>query len=66
MKQMQESLSLDYRIMRVVLSSSNPVETMHKINTGGYSIITLLDTLEVLDAKSTIEDYELSRKQQGK
>lgn len=61
MKAMQESLSVDYRIMRVVLASDNPIDTVHKIRTGVYSIRTLLDTLEVLDAKATIEEYEALR-----
>lgn len=66
MKAMQESLSIDYRIMRVVLASDNPIDTMHNIKTGVYSIRTLLDTLEVLDAKATMEEYEALRRSASK
>jgi hypothetical protein len=41
-----------------VTASSNPVETMQMINSGQISIRTLLDTLEILDAKSALEDHE--------
>lgn len=55
----------DYRIMRVVAASDNPIETLHKIRTGQYSVITLLDTLEYLDVQATIrEDEEMRRKAQ--
>lgn len=53
----------DYRVMRVVMSSSDPIETLHKIRTGQYSIITFLDMLEMLDVQATIrEDEEARRK----
>ena len=47
--------------MRVVLASSNPIETLHKIRNGEYSIITFLDTLEMLDVRSALEEYETKR-----
>ena len=46
----------DYRIVRVVLASNNPIETMAAINSGRYSIITLLDTLEMLDIQDTFKE----------
>lgn len=61
MKAMQASLSIDFRIMRVVLASNNPIETMHNIRNGKYSVITLLDVIEILDAKATIEEFEQNR-----
>ena len=48
----------DFRILRVVFSSSDPIDTLHKIRTGQYSIITLLDMLEYLDVKETISEDE--------
>ena len=47
--------------MRAVFSSSDPIETLHKFNTGQYSIITLLDMLELLDVKETLEEDERKR-----
>lgn len=44
--------------MKVVLSSSNPIDTLHKINNNEYSIITFLDMLEILDAQTTIKENE--------
>lgn len=61
MKGLYDNLSIDYRIMRVVLASSNPLETVQEINSDRYSIIALLDTLEILDAKITLEEYENKR-----
>ena len=61
MKRMQEALSIDFRIMRVVLSSNNPMDTLHKIRNGEYSVKTLLDVIEILDAKATIEEFETAR-----
>lgn len=51
----------DARIMRVVMESSDPIATLHAIRTGTYSVITLLDMLEMLDVRETIreqQDYE--------
>ena len=49
--------------MRVVFSSSDPMETLQKFNSGYYSVITLLDMLEMLDVKETIrEDQERQQK----
>lgn len=39
-----------------MIASNNPIETMAAINSGRYSIITLLDTLEMLDIKDTLEE----------
>ena len=48
----------DFRVMRVVFSSSDPIDTLHKIRTNQYSIITFLDMLEYLDVKDTIAENE--------
>ena len=49
--------------MRVVFSSSDPMETLQKFNSGYYSVIALLDMLEMLDVKETIrEDQERQQK----
>lgn len=48
----------DFRVMRVVFSSSDPMDTLHKIRTNQYSIITFLDMLEYLDVKDTIAENE--------
>lgn len=56
----------DFRIMRVVMASSDPIDTLHKIRTGQYSIITLLDMLEMMDVQQTImEDEMKSRERQA-
>lgn len=49
----------DYRIMRVVMASDNPINTLQKIRTNQYSIITLLDVLEMLDVKDTLEEQSM-------
>ena len=54
-KRMLKEFSGDYRVMRVVMASNNPLETLHKIRTNQVSIITFLDTLEFLDVKNTID-----------
>lgn len=51
----------DYRIMRVVFSSDNPMEVLHKFRTGQYSVITLFDMLELLDVRETIREDEIIR-----
>lgn len=61
MKKLDEQLSIDGRVMKVVMASPNPVETFHRIRTDQYSIGTFLDTLEFLDAKITLEEYEAAR-----
>lgn len=58
---MIKEFSGDYRIMRVVMSTSDPIETLHKIRTGYYSIITFLDMLEMLDVQATIREDESDR-----
>lgn len=56
----------DFRIMRVVMASSDPINTLHRIRTGQYSIITLLDMLEMMDVQQTImEDEMKSRERQA-
>lgn len=55
---MEEKFSGDYRVLRVVMASSNPIDTLHRIQTNQYSLITFLDTLEFLDVKATIEDEQ--------
>lgn len=54
-RRMLKEFSGDYRVMRVVMASNNPLETLHKIRTNQVSIITFLDTLEFLDVKNTID-----------
>lgn len=49
--------------MRVVLASSDPVETLHNFRTGRYSIITLLDMLEILDVKETLTEDARKREE---
>lgn len=61
MKRVIDEFSGDYRVMRVVLSSSDPISTLHKIRNGHYSIHTFLDMLEMLDVKSTMEELEIMR-----
>lgn len=53
----------DYRILRVVLSSKDPIEILHNFNTGKYSVITLLDMLEMLDVKETITEDSIKRQE---
>lgn len=47
--------------MRVVFASDNPIEVLHKFRTNQYSVITLLDMLEMLDVRETIREDELAR-----
>ena len=47
--------------MRVVLASKDPLTTMQNIRSDKYSIHTLLDVLEMMDVKTTIEMEELER-----
>lgn len=49
----------DYRVMRVVMSSKTPLETLHKIRTNQISLKTFLDMLEFLDVKETIEEQKM-------
>lgn len=64
MKKLEEELSIDGRLMRVVMSSPSPLDTFHKLRTDQISIGTFLDTLEFLDAKITLEEYEAARLQE--
>lgn len=45
----------------MVMMSSNPVDTLHNFRTGKYSIITLLDMLEMIDVQTTIREDEEKR-----
>lgn len=59
----------DYRILRVVFSTENPIATLHAIRSGQYSIITFLDMLEMLDVRDTLREEEIYQgklKQKGK
>ena len=38
------------------MASSDPLETLHNINTGRYSIRTILELIEFLDVKETVEE----------
>lgn len=49
----------DYRIYRVCMESSDPIETYHKIKMGHYSIATFLDVLELLDVRDTIREDKI-------
>lgn len=43
------------------MMSSNPIDTLHSFRTGKYSIITLLDMLEMIDVQTTIREDEEKR-----
>lgn len=63
---MVKEFSGDYRILRVVFASSDPLESLHKLRRGEYSIITLLNMLEMLDVKETLreeEEFQIKQKQ---
>lgn len=64
MKRLQEKFKGDYRIMKVCMASNNPLETLQGIRNGSYSVRTLLDILEMLDAKATIEENEMLKMKQ--
>lgn len=53
----------DLRILRVCMASSDPIETLHNIRTGRYSIITFLDTLELLDVQATMQENSVHLRQ---
>ena len=40
------------------MASSDPISTLHKIRTNQYSVITLLDMLEMMDVQQTILEDE--------
>lgn len=61
MKRLKEDFSGDYRVLRVVLADSNPVEALHRIRTGQYSVRTFLDVLEMLDVRATLEEEEIKK-----
>ena len=65
MKRLETMFSGDYRIMRVCMSTSSPIDTLHKIRTHQYSIRTFLDMLEMLDVKITIEESEVVKQKQS-
>lgn len=43
-------------IYRAVMASSDPLETLHNINTGRYSYKTLEELVEYLDVRDTINE----------
>lgn len=54
----------DYRVLRVVFASNDPIATLHAIRTEKYSIITLLDCLEMLDVRDTMREEEIFQEKQ--
>lgn len=58
---MEETFKGDYRVLRVVMASDNPIDTLHRIQTNQYSIKTFLDVLELLDVKATIEEEQRNK-----
>lgn len=57
----------DYRVVRVVLESKNPIETLHNLRNDKYSIFTFFEMLEILDIKQTmVEDGEYVNKNRDK
>lgn len=57
----------DYRVVRVVLESKNPIETLHNLRNDKYSIFTFFEMLEILDIKQTmIEDSDYVNKSRDK
>ena len=54
---MLEEFSGDFRIMRVVFASNDPIETLHNIKFK-YSYRTFIDMYEMLEAKETLEEDE--------
>lgn len=51
-------------MMKVVMASSSPIDTLHNFRIGKYSIITLLDMLEMMDVQATIREDEEKRMEQ--
>lgn len=66
MTRLKKEFSGDYRVMRVVFSTDNPMETLHKIKTNQYSVRTFLDMLELLDVKTTLEEDEYLRGEEAR
>jgi len=60
---MLKEFSGDFRVYRVVMSSSNPPETLHAIQSGKYNIRTFLDMLEMLDVQDTIREEARKRQE---
>lgn len=64
---MLEMFNGDYRVVRVVLESKNPIETLHNLRNDKYSIFTFFEMLEILDIKQTmVEDSEYVNKNRDK
>lgn len=55
MKKLAKEFSGDYRVMRVIFSTSDPLKTLVDLQTT-ISYKRFLDYLEMLDAKATIEE----------
>lgn len=53
---MVERFSGDFRIMRVCMATSNPLDTLHKIQNNEYSIRTFLDMIEMLEVQTTMQE----------
>lgn len=46
----------DLRTYRICMSTSDPLETYHRMESGRYRMSTLLDYIEMLDVKETIHE----------
>jgi len=52
---MIEDFSGDYRVMRVMFATSDPINTLHNLK-HVYSYKTFIEMYEYLDAKETIDE----------
>lgn len=55
MRKIEEEFSGDYQVYRVVMASSDPMETLHNFMNDKYTYIELQAMIEMLDVKSAIE-----------
>lgn len=53
---MMKEFDGDFRVYRVVMASNNPIDTLHKLRSGAYSVITFFNMLEMLEVQRTIEE----------
>jgi hypothetical protein len=55
MAKMMKEFSGDFRVMRVIFASSDPIATLHHLH-HTYSYKTFVDMYEYLEAKETLEE----------
>lgn len=55
MQRLEKEFSGDFRVLRVIFSTSNPIEALHNIKFK-YSFKTFMEMYEYLDANEALEE----------